>query len=96
MHVGVCRVQLRLPENGSLKDKRQVVRSLTGRIKSRYNVAIAEVDRLDSRQWATLGIATVNTDARHANETLSKVVEYIQTSRPDAELVDYELEFISI
>lgn len=96
MHVGVCRVHLRLPENGSLKDKRQVVRSLTGRIKSRYNVAIAEVDRLDSHQWATLGFVTVSTDARHANEMLSKVVEFIQASRPDAELVDYELEIIPV
>ena len=43
MHVGVCRVSLRLPENQSLKGKRRVAQSITSRVRSKFNVAIAEV-----------------------------------------------------
>ena len=43
MHVGVCQIQLRLPENGTLKDKRQVVRSVTSRTRQKFKVSIAEV-----------------------------------------------------
>ncbi|MFH1141950.1 MAG: DUF503 domain-containing protein [Chloroflexota bacterium] len=95
MHVGVCQIQLRLPENGSLKDKRQVVRSVTSRTRQKFNVSIAEVGSNDHHQMLTLGVSCVSNDARHANEVLSYVVEYIQSLRLDAELVDYQLEIIS-
>ena len=94
MHVGVCQIQLRLPENGSLKDKRQVVQSVTSRTRQKFNVSIAEVEDNDHHQLLTLGISCVSNHPRHANEVLSHVVEYIQSLRLDAELVDYHLEII--
>lgn len=96
MHVGVCRIHLRLPESSSLKFKRQVIRSITSRVKNRYDVAIAEVDDNDRWQFATLGIACISNDARHANEVLSKVVDFVQTRRFDAEVLDYDLEIIPL
>lgn len=96
MHVGVCRIYLRLPEGSSLKYKRQVLRSIIARVRGRYEVAIAEVDDNDRWQLATLGIACVSNDAGHANEVLSKVVDFVQASRSDAELLDYELEIIPL
>ncbi|MDP3793591.1 MAG: DUF503 domain-containing protein, partial [Candidatus Uhrbacteria bacterium] len=47
MTVGLCRVWLRLPQNHSLKDKRQVVKSLIARLHNKFNVAVAEVDDHD-------------------------------------------------
>ena len=95
MHVGLCRVSLRLPENDTLKGKRQVLRSITDRVRHRYNVAIAEVEDNDSRRSIVLGLSCVSNDGRHANEMLSKVVEYIDSIRGDAELVDYQIEVIN-
>jgi hypothetical protein len=92
MTVGVCRVTLRLPENSSLKGKRQLVRSLTTRLHNKFNVAVAEVDDNDRWQIATLGVTCVSNDSAHAHEMLERVVTFIQQTRLDAELLDYEVE----
>jgi uncharacterized protein YlxP (DUF503 family) len=94
MNVAACRISLRLPENDSLKGKRQVLKSLTTRLRNRYNVSVAEVDSNDSWQMVCLGISCVSNSARHANEVISKVVAFIEHSRLDAELLDYEVEVL--
>jgi len=94
MHVGVCKLSLRLPENESLKGKRQVLKSITTRVRDRYNVSIAEVDDQDLWQLVTLGITCVSESAQHANQVLSKVVDFIEKSRFDVELLGYEIEII--
>jgi uncharacterized protein YlxP (DUF503 family) len=94
MNLGVCRLRLRLPENQSLKGKRKVLQSVTSRVRSKYNLAIAEVDDQDTWQLATLGMACVSNDAQQCNQVLSKVVEYISQSRLDLEILDYEIEII--
>ena len=96
MMVGVCRVTLRLPENASLKGKRQVVKSLTARIRNRYNVSIAEIDNQESWQIASLGISCVSNSNNHVNEMLSKVVGFIRASRLDAEVLDWEVELLQV
>ena len=96
MHVGICRLTLLLPENGSLKEKRQVVRSITTRVRNTFNVAIAEVADNDLWQRLTLGVSCVSNDARHANQVLSQVVQFIQQeTRGEVELLDYEIELVS-
>lgn len=92
MIVGVCRLTLRLPENGSLKGKRQVIQSVTTRLRSKFNVAVAEVDDNDRWQIATLGVTCVSNDARHAREMLDNVLAFVQRQRLDAELLDSEIE----
>jgi uncharacterized protein YlxP (DUF503 family) len=96
MNVGVARVSLRIPGNTDLKGKRQVVKSIIGRIKSRFDVAVAEVDDNDSRRTATIGICCISNDKRHSNEVLSKVVSFIEKSRFDVEFLDYSIEIIDI
>lgn len=83
MFVGVCQVALHLPESASLKDKRQVVRSVAQRLRNEYQVAVAEVDTQDKWQLATLGIACVSGDAQHCEEVLDRAVRAIEESRPD-------------
>ena len=96
MHVGVCRIKVRLPENLSLKGKRQVLKSITTRVGSKFNVSVAEVDDQDLWQLATLGISCVSNDKRHANEVLSRVVNFITESRFEIEILGYEIELLPV
>lgn len=96
MNVGVCSVRLRLPENLSLKGKRQIIKSLTARVSNKFNVSVAEVDGHDLWQLATIGIACISTDKRHANEVLSKIVDFITGSRFDVEILGYGIEILAI
>lgn len=96
MNVGVCKIKLRLPENLSLKGKRQVVKSIIARLRNKFNVSVAEVDDNDLWQLATIGICCVSNDKRFTNEILSKAVDFVVNSRCDAEIVDYEIEILSI
>ena len=94
MIVGVCQIQLHLPEKTSLKAKRQVVKSILQRLTNEFGVAAAEVAEQDRWQVAVIGVAVVSNETRHANEVLSKVVDFIQRTRPDVELLDYQLDFL--
>lgn len=94
MTVGTCRVELHISGNHSLKGKRRVVKGIKDRVLARFNVSIAEVDRLDDWQRATLGIACVSNDSRFVNEVLSKVVNLIEGSA-DALLLDYEIDLVA-
>jgi len=96
MNVGVCRVSLRLPENLSLKGKRRVLKSITTRIRNKFNVSVAEVDDHDLWQLASLGICCVSNSKRHTNEVLSKVVDFIIGARFEVEVVDYEIEILPV
>jgi len=96
MNVGVCKVRLRLPENLSLKGKRQVLKSITTRVANRFNVSVAEVDDHDLWQLATLGICCVSNNKRHTNEVLSKVVDFIVGGRFEIEVLDYEIEILPV
>ena len=91
MHIGVCTLHLRLLESRSLKEKRRSIKSIKDKIRNKFNVSIAEIDRLDEWQWATLGVACVSNDARFTNSILSNIVDFINRTRM-VELVDYEIE----
>jgi len=92
--IGVCRVTLRLPENHSLKGKRQVLKSLISRLHNRFNVSAAEFDNHDSWQIAALGVSCVSSDERHADEIMASVIDFIRRERLDAEVLDVETEII--
>jgi uncharacterized protein len=96
VNVGVCKVKLRLPDNLSLKGKRQVVKSLTARLKNKFNVSVAEVEDNDLWQLATIGICFVSNDKRFTNEVLSKAVEFVVNSQGDFEMLDYEIEILVV
>ncbi|MBU2607730.1 MAG: DUF503 domain-containing protein [Chloroflexi bacterium] len=96
MNVGVCKVRLRLPGNRSLKDKRRVIKSITARVAGKFAVSIAEVDDNDQWQLATLGISYVSNDHRHANEVLSRIVDFIVGGRFEVEVLDCDIEILAI
>jgi hypothetical protein len=92
MNIGVCKLELRLPENQSLKGKRRVIKSIITRLHNNYNVSVAEIDNQALWQLATLGITCVSNHRRHADETLSNVVKFVVQNYPDLELLSSETE----
>lgn len=89
--VVVGTVELHLPEVGSLKGKRHVLKGLKDKVRHRFEVAVAEVDHQDSWQRATLAVACVSPDARHANEVVSKALGFIE-SAVDGHVIDVQVE----
>lgn len=73
-----------------------MLKSITTRVGSKFNVAVAEVDDQDLWQLATIGICCVSNDKRHANEVLSKVAEFVSDSRFEIEVLDYEIEILPV
>jgi len=91
MIVGSLRVRLLLREARTLKDKRQVVRSIKDRVRHRFNVSVAEVEAQDNCRLAVLGLAMVGNEVRHVRTTLEQITEALRR-HPVAELLDHELE----
>jgi hypothetical protein len=92
MVVGVCTLELEIPESQSLKDKRRVIQSLIARVRKSFNVSVAEVDSNDAWQHATIAIACVSSDAEYAHGLLEKVIDSIERARLDAVIDDYSIE----
>ena len=84
---------LSIPGSDSLKDKRQVVKSVLSIIRNKFNVSAAEIDHLDSHRRADLAFACVSNDKIFVNSMLDKVVDHVE-SNPLCEIVDYSIDFV--
>ena len=91
MIVGTLRVRLLLRQARSLKDKRQVVKSIKDRLRNHFNVSVAEIEAQDNRQLAVLGLAMVSNETHHLKLALGQIVETLR-SHPVAELIDHEMD----
>ncbi len=91
MLVSTLKVDLLLRESRSLKDRRRVLNSVKGRIRSKFNVSIADVGEQSMWHRAVLGVAVVSNDGRFANEVLSKVLRLIE-SEPRVEVLEQVLD----
>ena len=92
MVIGSAIIDLDMPGNASLKDKRRVVKSVIARLRRDYNLAAAEVDAHESWRRAVIAIVTVSTDAGYAHGLLEKAVACLEESRFDCILADYRIE----
>ncbi len=95
MVIGACTIEINLPGLNSLKEKRGLLKSLMARLHKEFNVSAAEVDLHDVWQATTLGVVTVSTSAAHAQNLLNNLVTWLETHRPDLEVVDHYVEVIS-
>ena len=86
-------VELHLPDAASLKDKRHVLKGLKEKVRARFEVAVAEVDHQDVWQRATLAVAYVSADARHANTVVSKALDYIEDT-VEGQVLDTSVEIL--
>ncbi|RLB07475.1 MAG: DUF503 domain-containing protein [Deltaproteobacteria bacterium] len=94
MVVGVCHLDIILPEGSSLKGKRQVIKSLVTRVRDKFNVSISEVGGQDLWQRAQVGICLVGNDKRMINSSLDKVIDYIERMRL-VEVIRTDMEFLN-
>jgi uncharacterized protein YlxP (DUF503 family) len=94
MVIGLCTIELHLPGAHSLKDKRSVLKSVSRRIRNEFNVSIAEVEEQDVWRSAVLGVVTVSNDAAYVHGLLTRVVNWIERTRLDVDLVDYQIEML--
>jgi uncharacterized protein YlxP (DUF503 family) len=91
MFIGVCTIEMHIPESGSLKTKRHSLKSLKDRIRAKFNVSVAEVDDNDLWQKASLAVAAVSNDKSHLNQTLDHVLDLVRAV-PEVSLLDYHIE----
>jgi len=75
MPVGLLTLELHIPDAQSLKDKRQVLRSLKDKLRRQFNVAVAELDNQDVWQRSVVGVVTLSNEEKHVNEVLQKVLD---------------------
>ena len=91
MFIGVCTIELHVPESGSLKNKRHSIRSLKDRVRNKFNVSVAEIEDNDLWQKATLAVAAVSNDKAYLNQTLDHVLDMVR-GVPEVDLLDYQIE----
>jgi len=91
--VGVLTVDIFVGEATSLKGKRRVLKSLLDRLKSKFNISVAEVGKQDSWQRSTIGISMVSNESAHAYKVLSAVIHFIEV-HGGVELLDYSTELL--
>lgn len=91
MCVGILGVELFIPESGSLKSKRRVLKCLKDRIKAHFNASVSEVDKHDKWQRALIGIACIGKDKQYVNGTLSRISDFIYAFH-QIEVIDIKME----
>ncbi|MBU3810510.1 MAG: DUF503 domain-containing protein [Candidatus Niameybacter stercoravium] len=94
MVVGLCKLKLYAPWVHSLKEKRMIVRSLVGKVRSKFSISISEVEALDMHQTVILGLSIVTNETKIADTLLDQVISYIQENT-EAELLDIDKEIIT-
>ena len=93
MTIGFCRLVLHFPDARSLKQKRSVLKSLTSKIRQKFNVSVSELDAHDFWKKAIVGVAVVSGDSTFANQVLNKVVELVEMEHR-TQLIDFSFEMI--
>ena len=81
MVVAVLELDIHMPFNSSLKEKRHILRSIKDRVLSRFDVSIAEVDYQDLWQRSRLAIAVVSNDASFANRYVMDILRFLEDDR---------------
>jgi uncharacterized protein YlxP (DUF503 family) len=73
MPIGLLTLEIHIPDASSLKDKRQVLRSLKDKLRAHYNVAVAELEHQELWQRARVGVVTISGDGKHLQESLEAI-----------------------
>jgi uncharacterized protein YlxP (DUF503 family) len=94
MPLGLLTLQIHLPGCSSLKEKRSRLKPLLTRLHREFNLSVAEIDNHDIWQSSVIACVIINTDTKHVNRSLQKVVHWIDAHWPDISLVDEQIEII--
>jgi hypothetical protein len=90
MLVASCEIKLYLPGASTLKDKRQITKSLLQKSRNKFNFSAAEVDAQDYIQTAVLGVAVVGSDYKYLQSVMDKYLDFLE-SFPEFLLTDFEV-----
>lgn len=93
MVVGVGFIRLMVHESSSLKSKRRVLKSILGKVRSKFDLSIAEVGDQDKWQRCSIGYAVVSNEAGHAHSMLQTIADYVEGLHL-AEVTDYNIEIL--
>jgi len=93
MPVGLLTLEIYIPDSHSLKDKRQVLRSLKDRLRARFNVAVAELDGQDTWQRAQVGVVALSNNAAHVEQSLQAVFAEAENLL-GRDLIDHNMEVL--
>lgn len=94
MPVGLLLIQIRLPGCSSLKEKRSRIKPLLVRLHREFNVSTAEMDQQDVWQNAVIGCALVSNNAQQVQRALRPVLDWVEQSWPDVEVVDDQIDIL--
>ncbi|MBE3593156.1 MAG: DUF503 domain-containing protein [Thermoanaerobacter sp.] len=95
MVVSYCKLYLRANWVHSLKEKRMIVRSIVGKVKSHYNVSICEIENQDLHKSIVIGFSVCGSDAVLTNKIVQEIVGYIEENT-DAYIENIEMNTINV
>ena len=78
MIIGIMKAEIHMQGVTSLKGKRSIVKSLLGRLKSRFNVSVSEVDNQDEKTRAVIGIALVSNETRFIDQQFDAIINFMR------------------
>ena len=97
MFIGVGRFELFFPGSHSLKDKRQVMRSVTGVVRKKFNVSIAEVEFQDLWQRTAFGVSCISESVGHCQKVLQEVERVIaRTAADQGEIIARSVDVVAL
>ena len=92
MPIGLVTLEIHISDARSLKDKRQVLRSLKDKLRAHFNVAVAELDHQDTWQRSQIGVVSISSDANHLEQSLAAVLAESENVL-GRDLVSHEIEY---
>jgi len=95
MVIGYGTINLRIPQSGSLKEKRSVLNKIFKRTQNEFNVSIAEIDYLDSYKFAQIGFAVVGNDSHYINGKVDHLLRFVDNLRA-AEILNSKIEIMVV
>lgn len=90
--VGLCTLELELPENDSLKAKRAILGSLAKRLRATFNVAVAEIDHLDTPTSAVIAFTTLSNSSRHLDQMITNILNWIDEHADEVLVMSESIE----
>jgi len=86
-------LELHIPASNSLKHKRMILNSLKGRLRSNFNVSVAEVDGYNKWQRATIAVCTVVSEKKYVHKTMEKILNFAEQFN-GVDLLRQEMEIL--
>ncbi|MBC8175395.1 MAG: DUF503 domain-containing protein [Candidatus Marinimicrobia bacterium] len=94
-HVGLLAIQIFLPHCHSLKEKRKIIKSVIEKVRSRFNVSIAEIEYHDKWQRCTLGVVIIANNSGRVEKSLDEVFKFIDDRLlGSGEIISKEITFL--